>query len=53
MGAGLNEVQLSKELQLTAVDAVTRLASASMKCSSRKNCNHMVTALALHGNAPQ
>ncbi len=39
MGAGLNEVQLSKELQLTAVDAVTRLASASMKCSSRKNCN--------------
>ena len=33
----LNEVQFPKELQL---NAVLRALEASMKCSSRRNCNY-------------
>ena len=41
MGAwtGLNEVQFPKELQQVGVVARVGLVVASMKCSSRRNCN--------------
>ena len=35
----LNEVQLPKELQLDVDVRDQRLRPASMKCSSRRNCN--------------
>ena len=36
---GLNEVQLPKELQRVLRAGGEELADASMKCSSRRNCN--------------
>ena len=35
----LNEVQFPKELQLSGVFLLRSSGSASMKCSSRRNCN--------------
>ena len=37
--ASLNEVQLPKELQRAGSPPPSRLPPASMKCSSRRNCN--------------
>ena len=36
---GLNEVQFPKELRLSPWDAVGVVQAASMKCSSRRNCD--------------
>ena len=35
----LNEVQFPKELQRPATDDIQLIPHASMKCSSRRNCN--------------
>ena len=39
MGLGLNEVQFPKELQQEGIDSPAPSHPASMKCSSRRNCN--------------
>ena len=52
--AGLNEVQLPKELQPGA-DALwaTGLWDASMKCSSRRNCNRKRWGVISPSGSPQ
>ena len=39
LGGRLNEVQLPKELQLRVHEQPHANGGASMKCSSRRNCN--------------
>ena len=38
----LNEVQFPKELRLQVNDACLQLGVASMKCSSRRNCDTLM-----------
>ena len=50
---GLNEVQLPKELQRCSLTRTSWLREASMKCSSRRNCNMFRTTSVQGCGLPQ
>ena len=52
-GLGLNEVQLLRELQHPPRRDHHRDRPASMKCSSRRNCNTRTSLLILQATRPQ
>ena len=49
----LNEVQFPKELRHLVVGGRQLLGEASMKCSSRRNCDDFVIVKITEGTGPQ
>ena len=51
--SSLNEVQFPKELRHLVVGGRQLLGEASMKCSSRRNCDDFVIVKITEGTGPQ